>query len=77
MGISRSASSRAKACSSSICGTVELGHHDRPVLEPDLVDAVLVAVEAQEPPVGTQAGGGDAVEHQIRRQARVGMRVHG
>ena len=58
-------------------GAVELCDHDRVVLEPDLVDAVLIAVQAEQPPVGTQTGRGHAVEHQVRRQARVGVRVHG
>src|SRR5207244_7391451 len=56
---------------------IELRHHHRAVFQPDLVDAVLVAIEAQQAPVGAQAGRGDAIEHHIWRQARIRMRVQG
>jgi len=35
-------------------GAIELGDDEGAVLEPDLVDAVLVAVEAEEPPIRAQ-----------------------
>src|SRR5882762_11545731 len=49
-------------------GTVELGDHHRAVLEPDLVHAILVAVETEQAPIRTQARGGDPVEHPVRRE---------
>ena len=54
-------------------GPVELGDDGGVVLESDLVDAVLVAVEAEQTPVRTQARSGDRVEHEIRRQPCVGV----
>jgi hypothetical protein len=62
--------------------TIELRHHHLPVVQPHLVDAVLVAVEAEEAPVGRHAGGVDGVEHAVRRELAIrmrafGMRVHG
>ena len=60
---------------------IELGHHCLiscfGILEPDLVDAVLVAVEAEQPAVGLQAAGRDRVEHPVGGQQRIGMRIHG
>src|SRR5437660_982894 len=56
---------------------IELRHHHASLLEPDLVDAVLVAVEAEEAPVRAQAGRGDRVEHPLWRELRIRMRVHG
>jgi len=59
---------------------VELGHHHgrprafRPagiVLQKDLEDAVLVAVERQQPAVAAQADALQRVEHRVRRQAFV------
>src|SRR5258708_33304333 len=58
-------------------GPVELRHHHRAVLEPHLVDAVLVAVQAEQAPVGAHARLGDAVEHPVGRQMRVWMRDQG
>ena len=58
-------------------GPVELRDERRPIVEPHLVDAVLVAVERQQPAVGGEAGGGDGVQHDIRGEPRVGVGVHG
>src|SRR5262245_3602992 len=57
-------------------GPVELQHARRAVLQPHLVDAVLVAVERQQAAVGAQAGTIAGVEHDFGRQR--GIRVgHG
>ena len=53
---------------------IELHHHRRTFLHPHLVDAVLVAVEGKQAPVGTQPRARAGVEHEIRRQRCVGMR---
>src|SRR6185503_18897074 len=52
---------------------VELEHTRGAVLEPGLVDAVLVAVERQEPPVGAQSRAIAGVEHDFRGQRGVRM----
>src|SRR6185503_13495129 len=57
-------------------GTVELEHARRALLEPDLVDAVLVAVQRQQAPVGPQARRFARVEHDFRGERGVRMR-HG
>src|SRR5919198_5808652 len=50
---------------------IELRHDDALIFEPDLVDAVLVAVETEQAPVGAQAAGADAVEHPLGRELRI------
>jgi hypothetical protein len=58
-------------------GPVKLRHHDRALVLPDLVDAVLVTVQRQQAAIGTQPGGLDRVkqvlgsEVVIRGRARV------
>jgi hypothetical protein len=44
-----------------------------PVLDPDLVDAVLVAVQGQQAGVAAPAGGLHRVDHRVRRQRVVGV----
>src|SRR6267378_7571345 len=44
-------------------GAVELEHHRAAVVQPDLVDAVLIAVEREQPAVGAEAGAVAGVEH--------------
>ena len=60
---------------------IELRHHRLicpfGVFQPDLVDTVLVAIEAQQAPVGAQAARRDRVQHPVGRKQRIGMRVHG
>src|SRR6185503_16303947 len=53
---------------------VELGDHGGFFLQPHLVDAVLVAREREQPPVGSQPERRDRVEHHFRREG--GIRVH-
>src|SRR5260221_962530 len=59
-------------------GTVELRDHrgrrtrTGTVFEPDLVDAVLVAVQREQPPVAGEAHARERVEHGIRGEPRVG-----
>src|SRR5690606_20651589 len=55
---------------------VELGHHDAPVVEPHLVDAVLVAVHGKEPPVALEADRRERVEDGIGRQPGVRRAAH-
>ena len=45
---------------------VELEHARRAILQPDLVDPVLVAVQRQEAAVGAKAGRIAGVEHDLR-----------
>ena len=52
---------------------VELEHARRAVLEPYLVDAILVAVERQQPPVGARACRLARVEHDFRGERGVSM----
>src|SRR6202165_53689 len=54
--------------------TVELQHHCSAVFQPDLVDAVLVAVQREQPAVGAKAGAVAGVEHDVGRERRVGVR---
>src|SRR3954462_4586761 len=56
---------------------VELRHDCAVVLEPDLVDAVLVTVQAQEPSIRSEIRRRHGVEHEIRREAGIWMEVHG
>ena len=53
---------------------VELGHHRFTVVETDLVDAVLVAVQGQQTTVAAKTAGFDRIENEIGRQAGEGMR---
>ena len=53
---------------------VELDHHRRRVLAPDLVHAVLVAVQRQHAPVAAVADGLDGLDHDVRRQRGVRVR---
>jgi hypothetical protein len=58
-------------------GPVEFRDHRRPILDPDLVDPVLVAVQRQQPTVGTQPGGLHGVQDDLRLQTGIGMDAHG
>ena len=77
-GISCSASSIVKSCSSRIAaslqrpGPIELGHHRRPALDADPVDAVLVAVQRQQPAVAVQADALHRRQDVVRREFLVG-----
>ena len=53
-------------------GPVELRHHDRAVVLPDLVDAVLVTVQREQPSIGTQPGGLDRVEQVFGSEVVIG-----
>ena len=53
---------------------VELRHHGRPVLEVDLIDAVLVAVQREEPTVPPQTHAFERVEHAVRGESGVRRR---
>ena len=53
---------------------VEL-QHQLPVVRPELVDAVLVAVEREQPPVGLEADGRGGIQHHLGRQARKRLRI--
>src|SRR5262245_40159512 len=55
---------------------VELGDHDGPVFEIDLVHAVFVAVQREEAPVAAHAGRLERVEHGIGREVRIGVPAH-
>jgi hypothetical protein len=58
-------------------GAVELDHHRGRVLDPHLVDAVLVAVERQQAAVGLEAGAVERVERAVGGQRGIGVgRVH-
>ncbi len=52
-------------------GTVELGDHESPVLDLQLVHPVFVAVQLQQASSGGEPGGLQRVEYQIRRQAGI------
>jgi hypothetical protein len=52
---------------------VKLGDHRFPVVDSDLVNAVLVAVEREYPGVAEATGGLDRTDHPIRSEARIGM----
>ena len=60
------------------CGAIELCDHRRRRVrrpfrfEPDLVDAVLVAVQREQPPVAREARARKRVEHGVRGEPRVG-----
>jgi len=60
------------------CGAIELCDYRRrrvrrPLrFEPDLVDAVLVAVQREQPPVAREARACKRVEHGVRGEPRVG-----
>jgi hypothetical protein len=56
-------------------GPVELGDQRRGLVQADLVDAVLVAVERQHPPVTSITQRLDGLDDEIRRQCRVRMRA--
>ena len=77
-GTSRAASSATSACSSRICviaparRAVELRDHRRRVVAPSLVDAILVAVERDQPAVAAHADAVERVEHAIGGESRVG-----
>ena len=70
-GISACASSCAKPCSSRICSfgpalrAVELHHHRHGLLDADLIDAILEAVQRQQAAVAAQPGALDCVENHI------------
>jgi hypothetical protein len=53
-------------------GAVELRDERGPVFQPELVDAVLVTVEAEEPPVAAVAAGFHRVQHDFGSQIFVG-----
>jgi hypothetical protein len=56
-------------------GAIELGDDGGSFLQPDLIDAVLVAVERQEPAVASQAQRVHGVQHDVRCEPGIGMRV--
>jgi hypothetical protein len=57
--------------------TVELGDNGVRILDADLVDAVLVAVQRQQTPIGQQAGGVDGLQHGIRVEPVIGGGIAG
>jgi len=58
-------------------GAIELRHNHRVVLEPNLVHAVFVAVEAEQAAVRTQPGFAERVEHPLGGELGIRMRLHG
>src|SRR5687767_10948693 len=54
-------------------GPVELRHHRRAVLEPDLVDAILIGGKREQPPVGAQAQIAQRIERHLGREGGIGM----
>ncbi len=55
---------------------IELRHQRRLLLHPRLVDAVLVAVEGEQPPVGPQPDACERVERPVGRQSGVRSGLH-
>jgi hypothetical protein len=55
---------------------VELYDDRRPVVYADLIHAVFVAVERQEPAIATEADAFERVEHAVGCEAGVGRRGH-
>src|SRR4051812_14679148 len=58
-------------------GPIELDDDDLSIVQPHLIHAVLIAVEAQQASVWTQANRGERVEHCFGCEGGVGMRHRG
>src|SRR5687767_5589817 len=54
-------------------GPVELRHHRGAVLEPDLVDAILIGGKREQPAVGAQAQLAQRIERHLGREGGIGM----
>lgn len=52
-------------------GAIELGHHGRLIFDPDLIDAVLVAVEGEHAAVAGEADRLECVQHALRCEAGI------